>query len=138
MNNCGGTIHTISLVVIAISGISITVLFYWLAKNLVDSSASLKNLIESINRDVTTTVQMLQDTIKDVSEITEKVGAQTDRLDEIVDNAKKVSEDVKSTTGMVNSTVVPTLGNLHAVSAGVRKALDTWNNYGGKKNESED
>lgn len=128
---------TLFLAIIAFSSVAVAVIFYWLSKNLVVSSASLQNLIDSVNKDVTETVRMLQETIGDVSDITEKVSKQTERLDEIVENARLVSEDVKSTTGMVNNTVVPTLGNLHAISAGFRKALDTWNNYGDKNNEAD-
>lgn len=124
-----------AVVIIAASSIVVAATFYWLAKTLVSSAVSLKELLETVNRDVMSTVTMLQSAIKDVGDITEKVSEQTGKLDGIVENARQVSEDVKSTTGMINRTVVPTLGNLHAVSAGFRKALETWNEYEGKKEE---
>ena len=63
--------------------------------------------------------------------VTEEAGGKMDKLGTIVDNIEKISEDVKSSTDMINRTVSPALGNIQAISAGMKKAVETWNEFGG-------
>ena len=119
-----------SIVTIAISSVLVTAILYWVARSLISSSGSLKKLIEDVNVNIGGTVEMLQKSIIDVNEITRRVGDQMDRVEKIVGNAGDITEDLKTSADMINRTIVPTLGNLHAVAAGARKAVDTWNEYG--------
>jgi len=125
------------LLIIAASGVSIAGILYWVAKHLITSTNSLNELIKSVHENMTVTVEMMQKSIKDFNEITDKLNTQMEKLDSIVENARVASDDVRTSTNMINRTVTPTLGNLHAISAGMKKALDTWNEYGKSEGEEQ-
>jgi len=108
----------------------VTVILFWVARNLISGSASLKKLIETIDYNVNTTVDMLQRSIADVNTITERANGQMDRIEEVMENVQHLSGDARSSMHMIDETVSPILSNAHSVVAGGRKAVDTWNDIG--------
>lgn len=128
----------VALVIMAVSSVAVTVVLYWLAKSLISSSVSLNKLIETVDYNVHTTVDMLQKSIDDINVMTRRVGDNMDKLDSIVENVDNISSDVRSSMHMIDKTVVPTLTNLHSISAGARKAIETWNEYGGTATGAEE
>ncbi len=128
----------VALVVIALAGVTVSLTLYWLAKSLISSSVSLKKLIETVDYNVHSTVDMLQKSIDDINLMTKRIGDNMDKLDSIVENVESISSDVRSSMNMIDKTVVPTLSNLHSISAGARKAIETWNEYGGNGSEKQE
>ena len=133
MNAAANSSVIIAVLVIAGSSVTITVILYWIARNLISSSHSLEKLIESVKVNVNVTIEMLQKSIGDINRLTSDANGKMEKLDAIIDNVEELTADVKSATDMINRTVTPSLGNIQALSAGMRKAVETWNEYGDNK-----
>ncbi|MFA6448263.1 MAG: hypothetical protein WCX65_02245 [bacterium] len=116
----------VMLTVIAICGVALAVTIYWVAKSLISGTASLKKLIETVDYNVHTSVDMIQRSITDINTITQKASDQMERIEAIITDAHQIGVDARTSMSMIESTLVPTLVSLHAISAGLRKGLDTW------------
>ena len=118
------------LTIIALSGAALAVTVYWVARSLISGSASVKKLIETIDHNVHTSVDMIQRSINDINVITQRAADQMNRIEGIITDTREIAKDARSSMSMIESTVVPTLVSLHAASAGLRKGLETWRGLG--------
>ncbi len=116
----------VMLTVLAASGVFLALTVYWVARSLISGSASIKKLIETIDYNVHTSVDMLQRSISDINAITQRAGDQMEHVESIVSDAQQVARDARVSMRLIEETLVPVLTNLHAISAGLRKGLDTW------------
>jgi len=116
----------VMLTVLAASGVLLALTVYWVARSLISGSASIKKLIETIDYNVHTSVDMLQRSISDINAITQRAGDQMEHVESIVSDAQQVARDARVSMRLIEETLVPVLTNLHAISAGLRKGLDTW------------
>jgi hypothetical protein len=117
------------LTVIAVSAVSVAVIFFWLSQSLIKSNESLRTVVGEIDVSV-------QRTIDEVGGITKRVAMQMDRVDEIVENVEHITADARSSMHMVDQTVFPALSTLKATLAGVRRGLEVWRETG-EKNKDE-
>jgi len=72
------------LTVLAASGVLLALTVYWVARSLISGSASIKKLIETIDYNVHTSVDMLQRSISDINAITQRAGDQMEHVESIV------------------------------------------------------
>ncbi|HOX27811.1 MAG TPA: hypothetical protein PLQ76_01510 [bacterium] len=142
----GSVYFNIAVFVIAVCAVCVTAILYWVARNLILGSGSLKKLIETVDYNVHTIVDMLQKSIDDINGITQRAGEQMDKVSEIMEDAhqtaedaRQVAADAKSTMHMIETTVVPTLISVKSISAGLKKGLETWreNDPGAAPRENE-
>jgi len=114
------------LTVIAICGVALAATIFWVARSLINGSASLKKLIETVDYNVHTSVDMIQRSINDINVITQKASDQMEAIEEIIGDGRQIGKDMRSSMTMIETTLVPALISLHALSAGLKKGLDTW------------
>ncbi len=124
------TLFNIAVILIAICAVLTTAILFWVARSLIDGSASLKKLLETVNENVERTVAELRKSIEDINEITEKAGGQMERVEEIVKDVRHAAGDARSILHATDETVVPIVSNMKSISAGLRKAVETWNDMG--------
>jgi hypothetical protein len=114
------------LTVIAVCGVALAATIYWVARSLISGSASLKKLIETVDYNVHTSVDMIQRSINDINVITQKASDEMDEIEAIISDGRQIGKDMRSSMSMIETTLVPALISLHALSAGLKKGLDTW------------
>ena len=114
------------LTVIAVCGVALAVTIYWVARSLISGTASLKKLIETVDYNVHTSVDMIQRSINDINVITQKASDEMENIEAIIDDGRQIGKDMRSAMSMIETTLVPALISLHALSAGLKKGLDTW------------
>jgi hypothetical protein len=120
----------VSVVAIAVCAIIVTAILYWVASSLIAGSNSLRKLVETIDYNVHETVDLLQHSIKDISEITERASNQMEKIEHITTDVQSVARDASSSMHMLETTLVPTLINLRSLTGGIRKSVETWNEAG--------
>ncbi len=116
----------VMLTILAVSGVFLAMTVYWVARSLISGAVSIRKLIETVDYNVHTSVDMLQRSIGDINLITQRVGDQMERVESIVGDAQQVARDARVSMRLIEETLVPVLTNLHAISAGLRKGLETW------------
>lgn len=126
------------LTIIALCGIALALTIFWVAKSLISGSASIKKLVETIDYNVHTSMDMIQRSINDVNLITQRAAEQMERIEAIITDAHEIAKDARSSMSMIESTVVPSLIGLHAATAGIRKGLETWRELGNDIDDCEE
>ncbi len=121
---------SLALIVLAVCAVAITAILFHVARHLTSSTASLKTLIDTVDVNIRETVTMVQTSIDDVNTITKTTSGQMEKVEEIAENVRLTSGNIRTTMHVIEKTAVPLLGNFHAISAGLRKAIETWNDYG--------
>ena len=123
-------IFYVLLAIIALSFLFIAFTFYWIAKALIYSTNSIRNLIDVLDVRLKKNMNDLNHSISDINEITQRVNGHMDRVDVIVENIAHVTNDARTSMHLVESTVVPVFSNLYALIAGVRKGIEVWKGAG--------
>lgn len=130
MTGFASAYFSVAVIVIAVCAVCITVILYWVASSLIAGTNSLKKLIETVDYNVHETVDALQQSITDVNKITEQAGEEMQRLDQILKDFQNIARDGSSSMRLIDETLAPSLINLKSISAGLRKAVETWNDSG--------
>jgi hypothetical protein len=115
-----------ALTIIAVCGVALAATIYWVARSLISGTTSLKKLIETVDYNVHTSVDMIQRSINDINVITQKASDQMEQIEAIINDGRQIGKDMRSSMAMIESTLVPALISLHALSAGLKRGLDTW------------
>jgi methyl-accepting chemotaxis protein len=126
-------LFNIAVILIAVCAVLTTAILFWVARSLIDGSTSLKKLLETVSENVERTVAELRKSIEDINEITEKAGGQMDRVEDIVKDVRHAAGDARSILHATDQTVVPIVSNMKSVSAGLMKAVETWNDMGERR-----
>jgi uncharacterized protein YoxC len=124
---------SVSLVVLALSGVIVALTFTVLVKALKSNTESIKTLVDHMDSRVDTLMDSVQKSIADINGITESVNHQMERVDQIVNNIEVATKDARTSVHMVNATVVPILANMHGIVGGLRKGVETWRETGARE-----
>jgi len=115
-----------AICVVAVASVVVAYFFSMIAKALIANTESIRLLTGNLDKRLNEVSASVQKTLNEVNAITERVNGQMDRIENIVGNIEETTQDARTSMRMVNATVTPTLGNLHAIAGGLRKGLDTW------------